>query len=204
MQFLIIHGSFGSPKANWVLWLNNELESLGQKVIVPHFPVDDWDVVTANGPNTPTANQTLNHWLSTFKPLVPRIKSQPTIAVGHSLSPLFFLHTTNEYNISYESGIFVAPFLSKLGCDWQIDLANQTFYQDNFDWESLKTHLPISYIIYAQDDPYVKEEFPRIFAEKLGSQIIVTKTGGHFNTDSGFTQFPLLLELCKTRIESKF
>ncbi|MBI3955515.1 hypothetical protein HY338_03655, partial [Candidatus Gottesmanbacteria bacterium] len=67
MQFVIIHGAFGGPEENWFPELGEKLTSLGQKVVIPQFPVDDWDKITRFGPNVPSNNQTLDNWLKTFE-----------------------------------------------------------------------------------------------------------------------------------------
>ena len=37
-NYLIIHGSFGSPFVNWVPWLRSELEKENLVVYTPDFP----------------------------------------------------------------------------------------------------------------------------------------------------------------------
>ena len=37
-------------------------------------------------------------------------------------------------------------------------------------------------------------DISRDFANKLNAELTVIKNGGHLNSDSGFTQFPQLLE----------
>lgn len=56
MQFLIIHGSYGSPDGNWFPQLKENLEALGQTVFAPQFPVDDWEEVTRLGPAASPSN----------------------------------------------------------------------------------------------------------------------------------------------------
>ena len=37
MGVIIVHGAYGSPQENWILWLKRGLEKLGCEVIVPLF-----------------------------------------------------------------------------------------------------------------------------------------------------------------------
>ena len=37
-NYMILHGSFGSPFSNWIPWLRNELEKEDQEVYTPDFP----------------------------------------------------------------------------------------------------------------------------------------------------------------------
>ena len=43
MKFLILHGAFGTPDSNWFRQLEEQLEMLGQDVILPRFPIEDWN-----------------------------------------------------------------------------------------------------------------------------------------------------------------
>ncbi|MBI2622163.1 hypothetical protein HYW66_00820, partial [Candidatus Microgenomates bacterium] len=46
MKFIIFHGAFGSPEGNWFPELKEKLVVLGQEVIVPEFPVENWEEVS--------------------------------------------------------------------------------------------------------------------------------------------------------------
>lgn len=198
MIFIIFHGAFGGPEENWFPQLKERLESLGQKVIVPKFPVDDWDELTKNGPKVPPKNQNLSSWLNTFARAA--LARQKYCFVGHSLGCVFALHALEKFGIQLDSAIFVSPFLEKLNTLWQIDHANQSFYKTNFNFEKLKKLIPISYVLYSDNDPYVDKKYSIDFAGRLGSSTILVKDAGHFNTDAGYKDFPLVYELCKTRL----
>ena len=74
---------------------------------------------------------------------------------------------------------------------------------EEFDFKKLKKLIPVSYVLYSDNDPHVSSAFSLEFAEKLGSKTILVKNGGHLNAESGFTSFPLVLELCKELISSR-
>lgn len=126
MQFVIFHGAFGAPDKNWFPYLKNELIKLHQKVLVPGFPIEDWDKVTREKPKTKPINQNLQVWLKKFeKEYLPKIKKEKELCfVGHSLGPVFILHLVEKYNLQLDSAIFVAPFLRFLHGTWQIEYVN--------------------------------------------------------------------------------
>lgn len=200
MKFIIFHGSFGSAQGNWFPQLKEKLESLKQKVILPQFPVDDWNEITKNGKKAKPKNQTLDNWFNFFeKNIFSKIKKEEKLCfIGHSLGPLFILHLVDRFNLQLDCAIFVSPFFeipeTKL---WQIDLVNKSFYKKDFDFEKLKKLIPVSYVLYSDNDPYVEKALSLEFAEKLKSKKILVKGGGHLNAEFGFYDFPLVFELCK-------
>ncbi len=202
MQFVIFHGAFGSPEENWFPELGEKLSSLGQKVVIPQFPVDDWDTITSQDPNIPSKNQTLDHWLKTFEKVLASLDRNDKLCfIGHSLGPLFTLHALEKYKIQLDSAIFVSPFLEKLHTGWQIDLVNASFYKKDFDFEYLKRQIPISYVLYSDNDPYVNKKYSLDFAQRLDSSPIQVLSAGHMNSEVNLNEFPLVLELCKSRLD---
>lgn len=203
MQFVIFHGSFGDKDRNWFSYLKRELTQLGQSVVLEQYPVDEWDTVSANGPEHHSSHQNLDNWMKTFEKVVlPQIgEDEPICFVGHSLAPLFILHILEKHKIQLDCAIFVAPFLSTLHRKWEIDNVNSTFYKEDFDFSTLGKLIPVSYVLYSNNDPAVPIEQPREFTRNLNSSPIIIKGGGHLNDKTGYSTFPLVLELCKTRIE---
>jgi len=202
MKFIIFHGAFGNPESNWLPELKVKLEALGQKVIVPRFPVDSWSKVTKAGENVPPHYQSLENWLAVFDELRKTFKKDEELCfVGHSLGPLFILHVVDRYNIKLDSAIFVSPFLGQLNTAWQLDHVNKTFYKTDFDFKKLRRLIPVSYVLYSDNDPYVEKYQPIRFAKRLGSSLLFVKRAGHMNIEVNLNEFPLVFELCKTRLD---
>jgi len=198
MKFVLFHGAFGSPEGNWFPELKDKLESLGQDVIVPNFPVESWDKITKNGPTVPPKHQSLMNWFKAFEPIVETFYKEDKLCfIGHSLGPVFILHAVERFNIQLDSAIFVCPFLEKLNRSWQIDLVNKTFYKTDFNFDSLKQRIPRSTVLYGNNDPYVNEKYSIEFANKMGSTLIKIQNGGHLNSEFGYVSFPLIVDLCK-------
>lgn len=202
MKFILFHGAFGSPGSNWLPELKDKLESLGQEVIAPQFPVDTWDHITESGKKVPSQKQTLAHWFEMFETERGSIhKGEKLCFIGHSLGPLFILHVVQKYAIQLDSAIFVCPFLDTLHKTWQIDHVNSSFYKTDFDFIKLKKLIPTSYVLYSNDDPYVDQKYSEQFGAALGSSMILLKRAGHMNSEVNLNDFPLILDLCITRLE---
>ena len=138
MTFLLIHGSFGSPQGNWFPELKDKLEALGQRVIVPSFPVEDWDEVTENGPKVPPSHQSLTAWLKVVTDALAAVPPhEPLCVVAHSLGCLFLLHAVQHHRLTLDSAIFVSPFLHPLEKAWQFDHVNASFIKMILIFEAL-------------------------------------------------------------------
>lgn len=200
MKYLIMHGSYLSEKEKWFSWLKKQLENLGHNVIFEIFPTDDYDQVTKIGfdkISEYTPKQNLTIWDDFFvKNILSKIGDDPFVFVGHSLAPLFMLHMLQKYDFKLAGAIFVAPFFNipDRPSIWQFYPTNKTFYNYDFDFAIIKSRiLGKSYVVYGDNDPYVPPAEPPLFAEKLGSEVVMVPGGKHCG--SNFSEFPLLLEL---------
>jgi len=203
MKFILLHGAFGSPEGNWFPALSEKLTALGQTVIAPRFPVDDWDELTRAGASVPPRNQSLATWLSAFeKQVMPHIgKGEKTVIVAHSLGPVFALHAVSRFRLELDSAIFVSPFLDSLKNEWQFDHTNASFYKTDFDFGFLKKRIPVSYALYSDADPYASKNHSLLFARALDASVICVRRAGHLNSEVNLNEFPLVLELCKSRLD---
>lgn len=203
MKFLILHGSFGSSEGNWFPSLRDKLEMLNQKVVLPQFPVEDWAEMTSKGRSYVPVHQNLGNWMTFFeKNVYPDVKNEKIVVAAHSLGPLFFLHLLDKFDLNVDAAILVSPFLFVPSNDdlWQIDLVNAAFYKEDFDFAGLRGKISQSYVLYSDNDPYITVDKPLEFAQKLGSSTVQVMGGKHLDADANLKEFPLVLELCKSRI----
>jgi predicted alpha/beta hydrolase family esterase len=202
MQWIILHGSFGKSSDNWFPWLSKKLIEDGHEVFSIDFPIEDWDALGEAGPGgTAIKKQNLYSWTEHFNTHIkPKLKSDQQLGViAHSLAPNFVLHLLQDGNYSVKLGIFVAPFYEELpDIDWRVDAVNFPFRDKRYNWKHIKKSLEHSYVIHSDNDPYVAARFSEKFAKKISSSIIPVAEAGHFNTESGWTKAPLILELCRT------
>lgn len=203
MKFLILHGSFGTKDGNWFPELKEKLMLLNQEVILEQFPIDDYTELEKFGDKATAKNQTLDNWLNYFESeIYPKIKRDKLVIVAHSLGPLFALHVLEKFELNVDSAIFVAPFLEipKNTKFLPIHIVNKSFYKHDFYFKKLKNRIGDSYVIYSDNDPYVDAKYAKEFANELDSSLIKVKGGGHMSSSVNLFEFPLVLELCKSRI----
>jgi len=202
MQFVIFHGSLGSSTGNWFPDLKAKLSAMGQEVYCPQFPVDNYDEISKS-PAEPTI-QTLDSWMSTFETeVLPQLNRHKKICfVGHSLGNVFILHVLSKHKIKLDCAIFVSPCLDKLGLvPWQYDKVNTTFYKTDFDFDALTKLVPTSYVLYSDTDPYIEPRRALHFAKVMNSSPIFVKHAGHLNAEVNLNEFPLVFDLCVTRLD---
>ena len=206
MKFVLFHGSYGSSEGNWFPYLKNQLELINQDVLVPQFPIEDHkEILHLGEKKAKTIKQNLKNWLNYFKKnLLNKLKGKKDLVfVGHSLAPVFILHLVDNFNLKLDCVVFVSPFLQLPKDLWDFYLVNQTFYKTDFDFAKLKKLIPVSYVVYGNDDPYVDKKYIFDFAERMDSQTIEIMGGKHLNSEAKFLSFPLVFELCKSRLETK-
>lgn len=175
-NYIIIHGSFGSKDGNWFPWLKKLLEIDNKNVVVPQMPVG-------------VGKQNFENWSSVLDGL--DITEKSTI-IAHSIAPIFVCKYLIANKIKVKKLIFVCGFNNYLGIDADFDAVNKPMFIDNFD--DVKKYCSDIVCYYSDNDPYVKYEVEKDFADKLTSKQYVIKNGGHINEESGYTKFEEILK----------
>ena len=88
--------------------------------------------------------------------------------------------------------VFVCGFNNYFGINEEYDEVNHTMYFENLkDVKGLAKEI---ICFYSKNDPYVKYEAEKEFADTIATKQIVIDDGGHLNSESGYTEFKELLE----------
>ena len=175
-NYIILHGSFGSKDGNWFPWLKNELEKRNENVEVPQMPVG-------------VGNQNFDNWNREFKKLTI---NENTIIIAHSIAPVFVCKFLINNKIKVKKLVFVCGFNNYLGQDLDFDAVNESMFLDNL--EDVKKYCNDIVCLYSDNDPYVKFDVEKNFADKISNEQIIIKNGGHLNAESGYTEFEDILK----------
>ena len=180
----IIHGSYGHPKENWFPWMKYELEKLNCNVFVPKFP-------------TPK-DQRLDAWLKVLEDYDEYL-NENSILVGHSMGCALILRKLELMKKKVKVVFLVGGFTKDL---WNGKYGSiiDTFFYKGFDWQKIKDSARKFMIYQSSNDPLVSVSMGKEMAEKLEGDLIMVKNAGHFNEESGFTKFNLLLERIKKEL----
>lgn len=179
-NYMLIHGSFGSPFSNWIPWLREKIEEGGQEVYTPDFP-------------TGVGYQNYENWGNLLKTYVTAgILNENTVIFAHSIAPIFICKFLVEHKIKVKRLIFVCGFNNYLGINEEYDTVNKSMYFDSL--ADIKKYCEDIICYYSENDPYVPYEYEKDFADTIATEQIMIKGGQHLNSEAGYTEFEELLE----------
>lgn len=174
-NYFIIHGSFSSPYSNWIGWLHDFLESDGKQVYVPNFLIG-------------VGYQNYENWSKILKNYLDiGLINENTTIIGHSIAPVFISKFLTENKVKVKKLIFVCGFNNYFGINEEYDLVNESMYFDNL--EDVKKYANEIVCFYSNNDPYVKCEAEKDFADKVANEQILIPNAGHINVESGYDTF---------------
>ena len=97
-NYLLVHGSFGSPFVNFIPWLRKELEKDNLEVYTPDFP-------------TGVGYQNYTNWSKLLKVYVDAgIINENTVIYAHSIAPIFICKFLVENKIKVKRLVFICGF----------------------------------------------------------------------------------------------
>ncbi len=153
-----------------------KLEQKGKEVSVPQMPVG-------------VRNQNFENWSNILNELNI---NDDTIIVAHSIAPIFVCKYLIVNKIKVYKLIFVCGFNNYLGIDPDFDSVNKPMFIDNID--NVKQYCNNIVCYYSDNDPYVKYNIEKDFADKLTDKQYIIKNGGHINAETGYTKFEEILK----------
>ena len=172
-DYVIVHGSYGSPFENWFPWLFEELSKRGKKVLAPQFPCGE-DV------------QNYSSWskvMNSYKNFI----GNTTCFIGHSLAPAFIVDYIIDNNLSVGNLYFAAPFYGMINIP-DFDKVNKPFFIYK-DLKVVKRYIDSATCYISTNDPYVPNGLSIDFSDMIGAEKIFVEKAGHFNASAGYTVF---------------
>jgi hypothetical protein len=177
-KILIVHGSFAAPNSNWFPWAKKTLEQQGHRVIVPKFPTPE--------------GQSLESWFAVFEREFGALDAE-TILIGHSVGVGFILNILERAKVRVRAAFLIAGFLGELGLP-DYDKVNASFVREDLDFKLIRENSEQFFIISGDNDPYVPAAKGQELSRALGTPSLIVAGGGHLNTESGYSDFPYLLQ----------
>lgn len=160
--------------------VKKEIESKGLEVYTPDFP-------------TGVGFQNYENWSRLLKTYVDSgILNENTIIYAHSIAPIFMCKFLVENQIKVKRLVLVCGFNKYLGINEEYDAVNKSMYFDNLS--DIKEYCDEIICYYSDNDPYVKYEKEKEFADTIATEQILIKNGGHLNSESNYSEFTDLLK----------
>ena len=155
----IIHCLFGSQYSNCFSLLHDFIEDEGKQVYVPDLP-------------TGVGYQNYENWSKLLKVYLDLgLINKNTTIIGHSIAPVFISKFLVENKIKVKKLIFVCGFNNYLGINEEYDTVNKSMYFDNL--ENVKQYANEIICFYSDNDPYVKYEVEKDFADKIATEQVI-------------------------------
>ncbi len=187
-RVFIIHGWGGYPEEGWFPWLKKELEKNGFKVFVPAMPNTD--------------EPKIDEWVNFIADLVKE-PDENTYFIGHSIGAQAILRYLERLdNKKIGGAIFVAgwfhlsefTFKEEPSKEEEGRIIAKPWLETPINFEKVKKTTNNFVAIFSDSDPYVPIEDKNIFEEKLGAEIIIEHTKGHFSGSDGIYDLPIVLD----------
>ena len=119
--------------------------------------------------------------------------TENTTIIAHSIAPVFVCKYLINNKIKVKKLIFVCGFNNYLGINPDYDAVNEPMYLDNLG--EIKKYCNDIICFYSDNDPYVKFDVEKSFADLVSNEQHIIKNGGHINAESGYTEFKEILEV---------
>lgn len=176
-KVLLLHGWGGSDYPHWQSWLGAELVKNYGKVSFLEFS-------NFKFPDLESWKKELSEELQEF---------QPDIVICHSLANTLWFHLTQASNIKQVAKLYlVAP--PSFSC-------SVPELQNFFPLPTpTKTNAKNTLLIGSSNDPYMNVSELEILHKSLNVELKIIQDAGHLNADSGYGEWPWILEEVKKDI----
>lgn len=180
MKVILIPGNGGgSPRDNWLPYLEQELPKLGIEVINVQFP----DAVLARK----------EFWLPFIKKLGA---GENTVLVGHSSGAVAAMRYAETNKIL--GSVLVGACYTDLGYDSE---KQSGYYDEPWQWEKIRENQKWVAQFASTDDPFIPIEEARFIHDNLKSEYHEYADQGHFGHDGKRKyEFPELVGVLKLKL----
>ncbi|MEU6877703.1 alpha/beta hydrolase [Streptomyces sp. NPDC046712] len=188
--FLLLHGFQNHrPPGHWHHWLAGRLAERGHEVRYPQLPEPDAPV--------------LEDWLAALRVQLDPPRSGEFVVVAHSLSVLLWLHAAARTpdGLPVDRVLLVAPPSPAVTAS----IPEIAAFAEGLDLAAVRLKAPAR-LVYAAGDPYCPEGADVHYGTPLGLDTDVVPGGAHLTPDSGYGEWPSVLQWCEdpeTRLRAR-
>lgn len=176
---VIVPGWQGSGPGHWQTWLADQLTAAGREVVHPAFA--DLD------------RPEIGDWLAALRSALDGLVDDGFDVVTHSLGAVLWLHHVAagpESPLPARVALIAPP--SPLTAIDELD----GFFPVRLDVDAVRRGADGTVLVGGSDDPYCPEGFAEAYGRPLKMATTVIDGGGHLNVESGYGEWPAVLDWC--------
>lgn len=174
MKVVVFYGTDCDDKTAWMPWLKQKLTSQEVDCLIPNLPTPE--------------NQTYHVWESVAKKFNI---CEDDVVVGWSTGAIFAVRYLYENKINVNKLILISGFNNYVGSVPSVDNINKDFFMK--DVKVAKNIANKIVCIKSDNDPFISQQALDDFSKQLGAKTVNIISGGHFNSNAGYNEFPQLL-----------
>lgn len=179
-KVVILHGSAGLSVSHWYIWLKEQIEKIGIKVIIPEMPLGD--------------DLNKESWLEVVRESVGELDGN-SIIIGHSLGAALMLSYLPELENKVGRAYFIAGFGSKFYTDDSEEDEKCNVFVDSVSWKKVRGAVRKINVLFSDNDDAVPIEKGIEMGKNLQANVKIISGANHFCTEDGYGEFPELLEM---------
>jgi predicted alpha/beta hydrolase family esterase len=176
---VVIPGIGGSGPDHWQTWLEEQLQAAGRQTLRPEFADLDHAV--------------LSEWLSALRATLADLPADGFDVVAHSLGAAVWLHHVDDPGDSPRAArvLLVAPPAPDLDVE-----EAPGFLPPPMDVDAVRRGADGTVLVAGEADPYLPDGIGMAYGRPLRMAATVIPNGGHLNAESGYGEWPAVLDWC--------
>jgi len=177
---VVVPGWNGSGEGHWQTWLEQQLAEDGRPTRRPPF-------ADVDHPDLP-------EWLAALRATLAELPTDGCDVVAHSLGAVLWLHHVTDPGDSPRAArvALVAPPSPATSFP---EIA--AFFPPPMDVDALRRGADGTVLVAGDDDQYLPEGVGAAYGLPLRIATTVVPGGGHLNTESGYGEWPAVLDWCR-------
>jgi len=176
---VVLHGWQGSEQEHWQRWLADQLTESGREVHFPSLPEPDAPV--------------LGDWLTALRETISALPADNFDIVAHSLGAVLWLHHTADTGSSPRPARVALVSPPSPQCEIP-EIAK--FFPPPMDVDAVRRAADGTVLVAGDNDPYTPEGITAAYGLPLKIATTIVPGGGHINVESGFGEWPAVLDWC--------
>lgn len=166
MVYIDIHGYMSGPGHIWHPHLRKMIIQSGNTIIAPQLPGK--------------AEPHYVEWLEIIHDCVTTHQGKPITLIGHSLGTRAVLLYLDEYDVSVDQIVLIAPFDNNPENASFRDGAYANFFRERVNIDTLKQKVKTIKVIGSEDDSRIPYTQAETIAEELGATLDTIPRSDHF------------------------